>query len=128
MGVPRGGGAIGHWQARCGGAGVRGRGFRVLRSAAAELSCWAVLCFTAGELSSAPRVEHPPTHPPHHTTPHHTTPPPITLHTIPLHPQGDTIKLVDDLGALKPTLFIGVPRIFDRIYSAVTGTVNKAGA
>ena len=42
--------------------------------------------------------------------------------------QGDTVKLVDDIGALKPTLFIGVPRIFDRIYSAVTAGVDKAGA
>ena len=42
--------------------------------------------------------------------------------------QGDTVKLVDDIGALKPTLFIGVPRIFDRIYSAVPAGVDKAGA
>lgn len=41
--------------------------------------------------------------------------------------QGDTLRLVDDIGALRPTLFIGVPRIFDRIYSAVTGQIDKAG-
>lgn len=41
--------------------------------------------------------------------------------------QGDTTKLVDDIGALGPTMFIGVPRIFDRIYSAVTGQIDRAG-
>ncbi|KAI8471525.1 MAG: hypothetical protein J3K34DRAFT_416911 [Monoraphidium minutum] len=41
--------------------------------------------------------------------------------------QGDTTKLVDDIGALKPSMFIGVPRIFDRIYTAVTGQIDKAG-
>lgn len=41
--------------------------------------------------------------------------------------QGDTLKLVDDIGALKPTMFIGVPRIFDRIYTAVTTQIEKAG-
>jgi long-subunit acyl-CoA synthetase (AMP-forming) len=34
---------------------------------------------------------------------------------------------VDDICALKPTLFIGVPRIFDRIHGAVTGQVAKGG-
>jgi long-chain acyl-CoA synthetase len=42
--------------------------------------------------------------------------------------QGDTRKLMDDIAALKPTLFIGVPRIYDRIYSGVTGQIAKAGA
>jgi len=56
-----------------------------------------------------------------------------TTHPSPTHPpihprhQGDTTKLVDDIGALKPTMFIGVPRIFDRIYGAVTGQIQKAG-
>lgn len=48
-----------------------------------------------------------------------TTPPPW---------QGNTTKLIDDIGACKPTMFIGVPRIFDRIHSAVTGQISKAGA
>jgi len=39
--------------------------------------------------------------------------------------QGDVKKLVDDIGALKPTFFCGVPRIFDRIYAAV---MAKLGA
>lgn len=30
-------------------------------------------------------------------------------------------------GALKPTLFIGVPRVFDRIYTGVLGKVQEAG-
>ena len=33
--------------------------------------------------------------------------------------RGDIKGLVDDIGALKPTLFCGVPRVFDRIYSGV---------
>eukprot|EP00218_Dolichomastix_sp_CCMP3274_P007847 CAMPEP_0170141298 /NCGR_PEP_ID=MMETSP0033_2-20121228/6905_1 /TAXON_ID=195969 /ORGANISM="Dolichomastix tenuilepis, Strain CCMP3274" /LENGTH=649 /DNA_ID=CAMNT_0010377555 /DNA_START=6 /DNA_END=1955 /DNA_ORIENTATION=- len=33
--------------------------------------------------------------------------------------QGDSKLLVDDIGASRPTLFVGVPRIFDRIYTAV---------
>ena len=38
--------------------------------------------------------------------------------------QGDAAKLVDDIGALRPTLFIGVPRVFDRIYA---GVMQKVG-
>lgn len=33
------------------------------------------------------------------------------------------LKLVDDIAALKPSLFIGVPRVFDRIYSRIMGQV-----
>lgn len=33
--------------------------------------------------------------------------------------QGDATKLVDDIGVLKPTMFIGVPRVFDRIHNGV---------
>jgi long-chain acyl-CoA synthetase len=33
--------------------------------------------------------------------------------------RGDIKGLVDDIGALKPTLFAGVPRVFDRIYAGV---------
>lgn len=40
---------------------------------------------------------------------------------------GDVKKLVDDIGALKPTLFLGVPRVFDRIYAGVMDQINKAG-
>ena len=37
--------------------------------------------------------------------------------------QGDVKQLVDDISAAKPTVFVGVPRIFDRIY---TGVLAKA--
>lgn len=38
----------------------------------------------------------------------------------PVHAQG----LVDDIGALRPTIFIGVPRVFDRIYSGVLSKIQ----
>jgi long-chain acyl-CoA synthetase len=38
--------------------------------------------------------------------------------------QGNVNLLVDDIGALKPTVFIGVPRVFDRIYSRVIDQVG----
>ncbi|GBF95915.1 hypothetical protein Rsub_08038, partial [Raphidocelis subcapitata] len=41
--------------------------------------------------------------------------------------QGDTTKLMDDITALRPTLFIGVPRIFERIESGVMGQVARGG-
>jgi long-chain acyl-CoA synthetase len=41
--------------------------------------------------------------------------------------QGDSLKLVDDIGALRPTMFIGVPRVFDRIYNRVKDQVDQAG-
>lgn len=39
--------------------------------------------------------------------------------------RGDIKGLVDDIAALRPTLFIGVPRVFDRIY---TGVMAKVGS
>ncbi len=36
-------------------------------------------------------------------------------------------KLVDDIGACKPTFFIGVPRVFDRIYCGVNAKISEAG-
>ena len=39
--------------------------------------------------------------------------------------QGSPKTLMDDIGALRPTIFIGVPRIFDRIYSGVTGKARQ---
>jgi long-chain acyl-CoA synthetase len=39
--------------------------------------------------------------------------------------QGDVRKLVDDIAALRPTLFAGVPRVFERIYN---GVMEKVGA
>ncbi|GAQ85275.1 Long-Chain Acyl-CoA Synthetase [Klebsormidium nitens] len=41
--------------------------------------------------------------------------------------QGDVKLLVDDIGELKPTLFAGAPRIFDRIYSGIKAKVNESG-
>lgn len=41
--------------------------------------------------------------------------------------QGDINSLVDDIGALKPHLFVGVPRVFDRIYNRVLGGLQAAG-
>jgi len=38
--------------------------------------------------------------------------------------QGDVNKLLEDVAELKPSLFIGVPRVFDRIYSRVMGMVQ----
>jgi long-subunit acyl-CoA synthetase (AMP-forming) len=40
--------------------------------------------------------------------------------------QGNVSYLVDDIGALKPSIFIGVPRVFDRIYNRVTDQVRPA--
>ena len=41
--------------------------------------------------------------------------------------QGDVKLLVEDIEALKPTIFVGVPRVFDRIYSGITTKVDAAG-
>lgn len=37
--------------------------------------------------------------------------------------QGSVKKLMDDVAALRPTIFVGVPRIFDRIYTGVSDKV-----
>jgi hypothetical protein len=52
--------------------------------------------------------------------------PNFTYHSRVAH-QGDTTKLMDDITALRPTLFIGVPRIFERIESGVMGQVARGG-
>mmetsp|Transcript_20118 Transcript_20118/g.50689 ORF Transcript_20118/g.50689 Transcript_20118/m.50689 type:complete len:653 (-) Transcript_20118:97-2055(-) len=41
--------------------------------------------------------------------------------------RGDMKGLTDDIAALKPTLFVGVPRVFERIHGAVMGKIKKAG-
>ena len=38
--------------------------------------------------------------------------------------RGDAKTLLDDVGLLKPTLFAGVPRIFDRIYAKILEAVK----
>eukprot|EP00892_Ulva_mutabilis_P009905 jgi/Ulvmu1/7287/UM035_0075.1 len=40
--------------------------------------------------------------------------------------QGNVKRLMDDVGALKPTIFVGVPRIFDRIYTGVSDKVKTS--
>ncbi|KAK9787724.1 hypothetical protein WJX73_001807, partial [Symbiochloris irregularis] len=41
--------------------------------------------------------------------------------------RGDVKLLVDDIAALQPTIFVGVPRVFDRIYSGIISKVNAGG-
>lgn len=36
-------------------------------------------------------------------------------------------RIVDDIAALRPSLFVGVPRVFDRIYAGVMEQITKAG-
>ena len=40
---------------------------------------------------------------------------------------GKTSRLLEDSQKAKPTVFIGVPRVFDRIYEGVIGKVKKLG-
>ncbi|KAI9003599.1 hypothetical protein BC832DRAFT_559366 [Gaertneriomyces semiglobifer] len=41
--------------------------------------------------------------------------------------QGDTLKLLDDVGELKPTIFASVPRLYNRIYDKVLQSINSKG-
>lgn len=41
--------------------------------------------------------------------------------------QGDVLKLMDDMGALRPTVFASVPRLFNRIYDSITAAVRASG-
>ena len=41
--------------------------------------------------------------------------------------QGDTLKLLDDVAELKPTIFVSVPRLFNRIYDKVWAGVSAKG-
>eukprot|EP01023_Acetabularia_acetabulum_P039941 TRINITY_DN3858_c0_g1_i4.p1 TRINITY_DN3858_c0_g1~~TRINITY_DN3858_c0_g1_i4.p1 ORF type:complete len:539 (+),score=109.49 TRINITY_DN3858_c0_g1_i4:213-1829(+) len=41
--------------------------------------------------------------------------------------RGDIKLLVDDIGSLRPTFFVGVPRVYDRIYNGVLDKINGAG-
>eukprot|EP00898_Chlorokybus_atmophyticus_P002686 jgi/Chlat1/3418/Chrsp23S03748 len=41
--------------------------------------------------------------------------------------QGDIMKLMDDIQELKPTIFISVPRLWNRIYDKIMATVNASG-
>ena len=41
--------------------------------------------------------------------------------------QGDVKKLVDDVGAFKPSLFVAVPRVLDRMKSGIEAKVARSG-
>lgn len=41
--------------------------------------------------------------------------------------QGSLAYLRDDIEALKPSMFLGVPRVLDKVYSAIMSTVNSGG-
>ncbi|XP_040380952.1 long chain acyl-CoA synthetase 4-like isoform X2 [Oryza brachyantha] len=41
--------------------------------------------------------------------------------------RGDVKLLVEDIEALKPTVFCAVPRVLDRIYSGLTGKISSGG-
>lgn len=41
--------------------------------------------------------------------------------------RGNITGLLDDIAELRPTMFVGVPRVFDRIYSGVTSKIAEAG-
>jgi long-chain acyl-CoA synthetase len=41
--------------------------------------------------------------------------------------QGSTLKLMDDAAELKPTLFVSVPRLYNRIYDKVLASVKAKG-
>uniref|UniRef100_M4CAE8 Long-chain-fatty-acid--CoA ligase n=1 Tax=Brassica campestris TaxID=3711 RepID=M4CAE8_BRACM len=41
--------------------------------------------------------------------------------------QGDNMKLLDDLAALRPTVFSSVPRLYNRIYDGITNAVKTSG-
>ena len=40
------------------------------------------------------------------------------------YPQGEIPKVLEDIKALRPTLFCGVPRVFDRIYAGINEQVG----
>lgn len=42
--------------------------------------------------------------------------------------QGDNLKLMDDLAALRPTIFCSVPRLYNRIYAGIITAVKTSGA
>ncbi|XP_010546702.1 PREDICTED: long chain acyl-CoA synthetase 7, peroxisomal isoform X2 [Tarenaya hassleriana] len=41
--------------------------------------------------------------------------------------QGDNLKLMDDLAALRPTVFCSVPRLYNRIYDGIINAVKTSG-
>ncbi|KAH6556288.1 hypothetical protein KP509_1Z191000 [Ceratopteris richardii] len=41
--------------------------------------------------------------------------------------QGDVKLIMEDVGALKPTIFAGVPRVYDRVYTGALQKINAGG-
>ncbi|KAH7573749.1 hypothetical protein JRO89_XS03G0201900 [Xanthoceras sorbifolium] len=41
--------------------------------------------------------------------------------------QGDNTKLMDDMAALRPTIFCSVPRLYNRIYAGIANAVKTSG-
>lgn len=41
--------------------------------------------------------------------------------------RGDVLELLDDLQELKPTVFVSVPRLYNRIYSKVMAAIQESG-
>ena len=39
---------------------------------------------------------------------------------------GNTLKLTEDIGILKPTLFPSVPRLYNKIFSTIKGKLGAA--
>eukprot|EP00256_Glycine_max_P041921 XP_006592120.1 long chain acyl-CoA synthetase 2 isoform X2 [Glycine max] len=42
--------------------------------------------------------------------------------------QGDVRFLMEDIQALKPTLFCAVPRVYDRVYAGISSKISSGGA
>ncbi|KAK7264344.1 hypothetical protein RJT34_31951 [Clitoria ternatea] len=42
--------------------------------------------------------------------------------------QGDIRFLMEDVQALKPTIFCGVPRVYDRVYAGINSKISSGGA
>ncbi|KAF8410610.1 hypothetical protein HHK36_003142 [Tetracentron sinense] len=42
--------------------------------------------------------------------------------------RGDVRYLIEDIQELKPTMFCGVPRVYDRIYTGIIGKISLGGA
>lgn len=41
---------------------------------------------------------------------------------------GDTLKLMDDIAILRPTIFVSVPRLFNKVYDKVMAGVKEKGS
>lgn len=41
--------------------------------------------------------------------------------------QGDSLKLMDDMASLRPTIFFSVPRVFNRLHAGITNAVKSSG-